>query len=137
MARPGIPLAFPPLIRGDGSRVTTDSKTTLERENEMFRKILAAGVAAAGIGLVGGTATEANAHDRHFRGGYSGGWNHGHHHHYGGYRGGHVRIQPYPYYGGGFYGRPGGFYGRPYGYGRGGSGIFIGGRNFSFGYFNR
>lgn len=104
----------------------------------MFRKLLAAGVVAAGVGIAG-TASEAEAGDRHHRGGHhhhggwSGGHHHHHHHHHGGYRGGRMRIQPFPYYGGGF--RRGGYYGAPWG-GRhyGGSGLYIQGRNFSFGY---
>lgn len=101
----------------------------------MFRKLLAAGVVATGVGIAG-TASEAEAGGFHGGHGHHGHWSgghHHHHHHHGGYRGGHMRIQPFPYYGGGF--RRGGFYGSPWG-GRyyGGSGLYIQGRNFSFGY---
>ena len=93
----------------------------------MFRHLLAATVAAAGIGLAG-TADTAQARDHHHHHGRS--FNHGHHHgNYFGGRGGH-RIQSNRYFGrSGFRGHRGGYYGRPY-YG---NGFFIGTNGFQLG----
>ncbi|HEX6986323.1 MAG TPA: hypothetical protein VF170_13155, partial [Planctomycetaceae bacterium] len=105
----------------------------------MFRQLLAAGVMATGIG-VAGTATEAEAYDRGFRGSHGRHQHHDDHHH----GGGRFHIQPYPYYGGHhhhhhhYHGpryRHGGHYGRPWGggYYGGRSGFFIGTDRFSLG----
>jgi hypothetical protein len=107
----------------------------------MFRHLLAATVAAAGIGLAG-TADTAQAGDRHRGHDHDRGHDHhrydrGHHHgHYHGDRG-RFRIQPYRYhgrsgFGRGYYGGSGGFYGRPY---YGGSGFYIGTNRFQLGIF--
>lgn len=104
----------------------------------MFRHLLAATVAAAGIGLAG-TADTAQAGDRH-RGHDHRRFDRGHHrgHHDGHYHRDHgrLRIQPYPNYGRSGFGRGyyggSGFYGRPY---NGGSGFYIGTNRFQLGIF--
>ena len=100
----------------------------------MFRKLMLVTIAATGLALVGLPDTAEADHGRRRS-------RHHHHHHHGFYGGGYGSYCPsYGFGGSPFYGGHRGFYRQPAfyrgyrNYGYGGSGLYIQGRNFGFGF---